>query len=452
MSDAVERLAARGMQRLETGDPVLHRLLSREYERQAGSLSMVAASSVADLSVLACEGTALTNTTAEGYPGARFHAGCEVADEIEQLAVERARQAFAARYANVQPHSGTSANQIVMFSLLDPGDTVLGLELDAGGHLSHGARASISGKQFDAVGYGLDAEGWIDYEQVRALAMSRRPKLLICGASSYPRRIDFRRFREIADEAGAYLLADISHVAGLVAAGEHPSPIDEAHFTTTSTYKQLFGPRGGLILMGRDHDAPAPNGEGTLAGMLQKAVFPLFQGTPNLGAVAAKARALHLVSTPRFRELAARIVGDARALAGHLLDRGYRVLSGGSDNHIVLVDVQQRGMSGLVAERALEECGILVNRNRIPGDRRPASVASGMRLGTNTLAFRGMRADEMASCAGLLDRCLSAVAALGDRDYSLDAAARTLVRQEVRRLCERFPLYDDPHLLRTAVA
>jgi glycine hydroxymethyltransferase len=355
-----------------------------------------------------------------------------VVDQVERIAIERACRAFGARYANVQPHSGTSANQIVMFGLLRPGDTVLGLALDAGGHLSHGSKASVSGVYFHGVGYGVDAGGRIDIDEVRRLAREHRPRLIVAGASAYPRTVDFRAFREVADEAGAYLLADISHVAGLVAAGEHPSPIDHAHFTTTSTYKQLFGPRGGLVLMGRDHDAPAPDGRGTLSGLVQ--------GTPNLAAVAAKASALAWVASPEFRHVARRITAGARAFAAALKGRGYTLVSGGTDNHIVLVDVSTRGLTGVVAERALEECGIVVNKNRIPGDRRNALVTSGVRFGTNSLALRGIGPAEMAHCAALVDMVLCAVHPRGEKEYELAPAIAARVRDNVRRLCADFPL------------
>jgi glycine hydroxymethyltransferase len=390
--------------------------------------------------VLACQGSSLLNTTTEGYPGARYHGGCGVVDQVERIAIERARHAFGARYANVQPHSGTSANQIVMFSLLRPGETVLGLALDAGGHLSHGSRASVSGRWFNAVAYGVDGGGRIDMDEVRRLALEHRPRLIVAGASAYPRRVDFRAFRAVADEVGAWLLADISHIAGLVAAGEHPSPIDHAHFTTTSTYKQLFGPRGGLIMMGRDHGAPAPDGRGTLSDVIQRAAFPFFQGTPDLAAVAAKASALARVASPEFRELARRITGGARALAAALQARGYTLVSGGTDNHMVLVDVSPRGLTGTIAERALEECGIVVNKNRIPGDPRGALVTSGVRFGTNSLALRGMGSGEMPHCAALVDTVLSAVRPLGEKEYELSPAVADRVRREVRGLCAGFPL------------
>lgn len=431
-----------GLERLAVHDPVLLELLAQEHLRQTGTLSMVASSSVADPSVLACEGLSLGNLTTEGYPGRRYHAGCEVADRVETLAVERARHVFGARYANVQPHSGSSANQVVMFGLLAPGDCILGLDLDSGGHLTHGSPANVSGRYFRAETYGLDARGLIDYDQVREQALRHRPRLLICGASAYPRRIDFARFRAIADEAGALLLADISHIAGLVAGGCHPSPVDHAHFTTTSTYKQLFGPRGGLVLCGRDADTPLPGSTRSLADAVQRALFPLVQGTPNLAAVAAKARALAWVATPGFAQLARRIVENAQALAAGLQQRGWRVLTGGTDNHIVLFDVADRGLTGRVAEAALEACGIVVNKNRIPNDRHSPLVTSGVRLGTNALAQRGMPPSAMAECVELIESVLCHVQVLGPTEWRLDPARQRRVREAVHELCRRYPL---PH-------
>lgn len=432
--------AQQGIKLLYRDDPALYECLDQEYRRQNNTLAMIAASSIADPSVLACESMVAGNVTTEGYPGARFHAGCRFVDEIERLAIERAKAAFQARYANVQPHSGTSANEILMFKLLKPGDTILGLELNSGGHLTHGAKASVSGQYFNAIGYGLSQEGLIDYDQVYRLAQEFKPKLIISGASAYPRIIDFKRFREIADEVGAFLLADISHIAGLVVAGEHPSPIDHAHFTTTSTYKQLYGPRGGLILMGRDYEAPSPSGKRTLSEMVQRAVFPFFQGTPSMNVIAAKARALARVATPEFKSLAKRIVADANVLARCFANKGYRVLTGGSDNHIVLIDVLSSGVTGVIAERALEECNIIVNKNRIPGDKKSALVTSGMRLGTNSLALRGMGRTEMPRCADLIHQVLSSVKVFGERDYELDKAVVESVQADVRQLCRCFPI------------
>lgn len=443
--DGVAALGQRGLEMLSREDPGLHALLEREYRRQGETLMMIAAASLAPPSVLACEGMPTVSVTTEGYPGARFHAGCGVVDEIERLAIERAKAAFGARYANVQPHSGSSANAILTCSLLKPGDTLMGMEISAGGHLTHGARASMSGQFFRSIGYGVDEAGRIDYGQVERLAREHRPRLIICGASAYPRTIDFRRFRQIADEVGALLLADISHIAGLVVAGEHPSPIDHAHFTTTSTYKQLGGPRGGLILMGRDADALAPDGRRTLVDVIQRGVFPFFQGTPNLAAVTAKARALALVALPEFRGLARRIVADAQALAAWFASHGYRLVTGGTDNHMVLIDLwTSRGITGVVAERALEQCDVVINKNAIAGDSKSVHVTSGVRLGTNVLAQRGMGPAEMNDCADLVHRILGAVQMRGEREFDLAAGPAAAFRAEVRALCRRFPIPDYP--------
>lgn len=439
-------LLGRAGEFLQEHDPALSDLLWREYQRQVNSLYMVAASSMADPSVLACGAMATTNLTTEGYPGVRYHAGCRYADEIEQLAIDRAKAAFKAQYANVQPHSGTSANQIVLFSLLKPGDTILGMAMDAGGHLTHGAKASVTGQYFNSVSYPLKPDGWIDVEQVRELALKHRPRLIICGASSYPRIIEFERFRAIADEVKAYLLADISHIAGLVIAGEHPSPIDHAHFTTMSTYKQLFGARGGMILIGKEHETLGLDGRRTLAQLMQRAVFPFFQGTPDLSSIAAKAAMLRRCTTTEFKALARRIVRNAKALANGLLDRNYKVLTEGTDNHMVLVDVRGKGLTGLIAQKALEACNIIVNKNRIPGDNSDATITSGIRLGTNTLALREMDIDAMYQCAALIDEVFSAVSVINDREYVLEQRVKESVCAAVQRLCDDFPVPHYPSL------
>ncbi|MEU7104422.1 serine hydroxymethyltransferase [Streptomyces sp. NPDC046215] len=439
-SSPLASYAQLGIRQLREEDPELYDLLEREHRRQSETLAMIAAASVAPPSVTACEGTVLGNVTTEGYPGARFHAGCEVVDEVERLAVRRAEAAFGAQYANVQPHSGSTANQAVLFSLLEPGDVLLGMELSAGGHLTHGSRASVSGRYFTSVGYGTDASGLIDFAEVERLAREHRPKLIVCGASAYPRTIDFARFRAVADEVGAVLLADISHISGLVVAGLHPSPIDLAHVTTTSTYKQLYGPRGGLILMGKDAGTRVPGSRRTFAETLQSAVFPFVQGTPQLQAIAAKGRALALAAEPAFKELAGRVLDGAATLAAALAAAGYHVLTGGTDNHMVLVDVSRRGLTGIIAEQALESCGIIVNKNKIPGDPHGPGVTSGLRLGTNLLAARGMEEDAVRRCAALVDRVLSAVRATGTREWHLDAAVRAAVRAEVAELCALHPL------------
>ncbi|MBB1151748.1 MULTISPECIES: serine hydroxymethyltransferase [Amycolatopsis] len=431
-------LARAGIDGLRTTDPDLYRMLEAEYRRQTDTLVMVASCSVVDPSVLVCSASPAVNVTAEGYPGRRFHAGCAQVDEIEQLAIDRACALFGARYANVQSHSASVANEAVLAALMRPGDPLLGMELRQGGHLTHGAPASMSGQLYDAHGYGLGPDGGIDYDQVRSIAHQVRPKVIVCGATAYPRAVDFRRFREIADEVDAMLIADISHIAGLVAAGRHQNPIDHAHLTTTCTHKQLFGPRGALILSGRDWDRPV--GGTTLAARIQRAIFPLFQGAPAVNTIAAKACALGRCATPAFAELAGRIADDARALADAFGRLGYTVVSGGTDNHIVLLDLTPLGISGLVAEKALESAGIIVNKNHIPADPRPSAVTSGLRIGTNTLAARGARPADMSRCAGLADRVLRAVQPVDDRDHVLDPCIRAEVNAEVVELCRAWPL------------
>jgi len=425
---------------LHDEDRELYDLLEDEYERQSEVLTMVAASSIAHPSALICESMAQMNVTAEGYPGARFHAGCRVIDKIEQLAIDRAKHAFKAQYANVQVHSATTANQIVMCSVMQAGDTLLGMDLNCGGHLTHGAKPSISGQYFDAVGYGINDSGDIEYDHIQALAEERRPKLIICGTTAYPRFIDFKRFREIADSVGAYLLADITHIAGLVVAGLHPSPIDHAHFTTTCTHKQLFGVRGGLILIGKEHETLTADGKFTLAQLMQKGVFPFFQGAPNLNQISAKARGFDLVLKPEFREMAKRITGNAKALAKWFVENGYLVVTGGTDNHLVVVDVLSKGITGFVAEKALEECNIVVNKNRIPGDQKSAFVTSGIRIGANSMAMKGMESDLMPKCGDLIHRVLSNTKAIDDRKYEIAAGVKESVQLEVRELCKAYPI------------
>ncbi|MEW1616138.1 MULTISPECIES: serine hydroxymethyltransferase [unclassified Streptomyces] len=428
------------MESLGRTDPELAEMLDAEVAQQRSTLAMVASASIAHPSVLAAGGAALSNVTAEGYPGARYHPGATQFDRVERLAVSRAKQLFGAQYANVQPHSCSSANVAVLAALVPPGGTLLALDLDAGGHLTHGSSASVTGRHFSAVHYGLDTTGRIDFGQVEALAQEHRPKVLIAGASAYPRTLDFPRFREIADSVGAFLVADISHIAGLVATGEHPSPIDVAHVTTMSTYKQLGGPRGGLILIGREHRAPGPDGATPLFRLMQRAVFPQFQGTPSPASIAAKARAFAVASGLEFFRTTQLIVDDARRLAEELSGLGHRVLTGGTDNHMILTDVTVHGLTGVIAERALEHCAILANRNRIPGDRKPPLVTSGLRLGTNILAQRGMGPDLMKECAHLLHAVLSATTAVNDTEFRIDPLVAEEVRSAVEELCAHHPL------------
>ena len=439
-TDPMRELCERGLDRLSADDPELYGVLTTEHQRQASTLSLVASSSVVDPRVLASQASIAVNVTAEGYPGQRYHAGCQVVDEIERLAVDRAKRAFGARYVNVQPHSATTANYAVLSALLRPGETLLGMALDQGGHLTHGSPAGFAGRHYRCLGYGLRPDGLIDYEQVARLAADYRPRVIVCGATAYPRTVDFERFRRIADSVGAYLLADISHTAGLVVAGLHPSPVDHAHVTTTCTHKQLFGPRGGLIMCGRDYAGPAPRGGGTLADFLQRTVFPFYQGAPVLNAIAGKAVALGLAATPGFALLAARIARIASGLAARLVELGHHVVSGGTDNHIVLLDVSALGLTGVIAERALQDCDIVVNRNRVPGDRTPARVTGGIRIGLNSAARRGLSGPQAVLCAELIDQVLRSVHPVGDRDYRLPAPVREAVRARVAELCAAFPV------------
>ncbi|MFI0480788.1 serine hydroxymethyltransferase [Actinomadura sp. 9N215] len=438
MTTLLEEFARTGVARLWAEDADLAELLAAEYRRQRDELCLVASSSVAHPSVLAAQATVADNLTTEGYPGRRYHGGCAYADEIERLAVLRCRALFGARYANVQPYSGSMANNVVLFSLLAPGDTVLSLDLAAGGHLSHGARAAASGKFFRVVPYGVGPDGHIDYASVRALAERERPRIVIAGASSYPRTIDFDRFREIADAVDALLLADISHISGLVATGLHPSPIDAAHVTTTSTYKQLGGPRGGLILSGRDHERPVGHRGTPLGAAIDHAVFPFFQGTPSIGSIAAKARALALAAEPEFARWTRRVAATAQELARGLAERGLTLVTGGTDNHIVLVDLTATGVTGAAAQTALERCGIVVNKNMIPGDRRPPLLSSGLRLGTNVTALRGIAGPDVAECADLVADVVTALSAGGGGTLAPDV--RATVAQRVATLTKRFPI------------
>jgi len=442
MSEPIlSRFARNAVDMLSDEDPVLYRLIEQEYQRQTVSLAMVASCSNTHPSVLACEGTFTSNVTAEGYPGARFHAGCEFVDQFEQLAIDRAKEAFGAQYVNVQPHTASTANQIVTSRLVNPGETLMGMSLDAGGHLSHGAKVNISGAFYNAVGYNLDKNGFIDYAQVASLAREHRPKLIICGTTAYPRIIDWQKFRDIADEVGAYLLADITHIAGLVIAGEHPSPIDIAHITTTCTHKQLYGPRGGLIMMGKDHELPSPKGKGTLTSLMQSGLFPFTQGAPIINSIVAKARALDRANKPEFKALAKRIVNLSRALASSMVEEGITVVSGGSDNHIILANTMESfGVTGIVAEKALEQCNVIINKNWIPGDTLSPFVTSGIRIGTNSMAARGLDESTMGQCASLISRILKDIDVQSDKTFTLDKVKRDEFRAEVKKIAMRFPI------------
>jgi glycine hydroxymethyltransferase len=411
---------------LKAVDPEVYQAIADERARQNQGLELIASENFVSRAVLEATGSVLTNKYAEGYPGRRYYGGCEFVDVVERLAIERAKALFGAAHVNVQPHSGTSANMAVYFAVLKPGDKLMGMDLSAGGHLTHGHRLSYSGRDFQVVSYGVDRETErIDYDEVERIALTERPQLIVCGASAYSRTIDFARFRAIADRAGALLMADIAHIAGLVAAGLHPSPVPHCHFVTTTTHKTLRGPRAGMVMC-----------EETYAKEIDRAVFPGIQGGPLMHVIAAKAVALKEADSEAFRAYQRQIVANARALAGSLIARGHRVVSGGTDNHVFLLDVAAAGLTGKVAEKALEAAGITVNKNTIPFDPNPPLVASGIRIGTPALTSRDMREPEMERVGDLIARVLAAPPGSDAPDV---AAA---VRAEVRELAERFPLYD----------
>ncbi len=419
-------------------DPLVFDLIRQELNRQRDHLEMIASENFTSPAVLAAQGSVLTNKYAEGLPGKRYYGGCEFIDQIEQLAIDRAKQLFGAAHANVQPHSGAQANFAVFLALLQPGDTILGMDLSHGGHLTHGSPVNVSGKWFKVVHYGVDRETeQIDFNQVRDLARQHRPKLIICGYSAYPRVIDFAAFRSIADEVGAYLLADIAHIAGLVATGHHPNPVPICDVVTTTTHKTLRGPRGGLILT-RDPE---------LGKKLDKAVFPGSQGGPLEHVIAAKAVAFGEALQPSFSQYSAQVIANAQALAQSLQNRGIRLVSGGTDNHLVLLDLRSvsavleaKGaadpvMTGKRADRLMEDIHITANKNTIPFDPQPPFVASGLRLGSPALTTRGLGPEEFAQIGDLIADCLF---------HPEEPEVLAACREQVAHLCRRFPLY--PHL------
>jgi len=409
---------------LRATDPEIHQVLADERRRQNEGLELIASENFVSQAVLQAAGSVLTNKYAEGYPGRRYYGGCQFVDVAETLAIERAKALFGAEHANVQPHSGTSANMAVYFGFLRPGDRLMGMDLSSGGHLTHGHRLSYSGRDFEVVSYGVDRDSErIDYDVVERQAVAERPKLIICGASAYSRVIDFERFRAIADAAGALLMADIAHIAGLVVAGLHPSPVPWCDFVTTTTHKTLRGPRAGLVLCREEH-----------AKDLDRAVFPGLQGGPLMHVIAAKAVALKEAEGEGFRQYQRQIVANARRLAERLAGHGFRIVSGGTDNHVFLVDVAAAGLTGKVAEQALQAAEITVNKNTIPYDRNPPMVASGIRVGTPALTTRGMGEGEMDTVGDLIAEVLRAPD---------DEAVHGAVRARVRELTAGFPLYPE---------
>jgi glycine hydroxymethyltransferase len=412
----------RTLSHLQAVDPEIAHALSEERRRQDEGLELIASENFVSLAVLEAAGSVLTNKYAEGYPGRRYYGGCEFVDVAESLAIARAREIFGAEHVNVQPHSGAQANMAVYMAVLKPGDTILGMNLAHGGHLTHGHPLNFSGKYFTVIPYGVRQDDErLDYDALARLAREHRPKLIVVGASAYPRQIDFARIRAAADEAGALVMTDMAHIAGLVAAGEHPNPVPHSDFVTTTTHKTLRGPRGGMVLC-----------RAAFAKDLDRAVFPGVQGGPLMHIIAAKAVCFKEALAPEFRHYQQQIVKNAARLAAGLASAGFRLVSGGTDNHLMLVDVVSKGLTGKIAEGALDRAGITVNKNTIPYDRHPPLVASGIRVGTPAVTSRGMREAEMDRIASLIARVLAAP----DDERVLQA-----VRADVLTLCRSFPLY-----------
>src|SRR5687767_6726917 len=415
-----------GRLNLQNADPKIAELVKLEQQRQASTLELIASENHVSAAVMEAAGTVLTNKYAEGYPGARYYGGCGYYDQIENIAIDRAKQLFGARFANVQPHSGANANLAAFMSLMQPGDNFLGINLSSGGHLTHGMKLNASAIFYKPDFYELDPRTeTIDFNSVRAKAKELRPKVIVCGYSAYPRTIDFAQFRAIADEVGALLMADVAHIAGLIVGGAHPSPFPHAHVVTTTTHKTLRGPRGGLILTNDDE----------LAKAINRSVFPGSQGGPLMHIIAAKAVAFAEALRPEFKGYAQQIVKNAKALAGALQQKGYRLQSGGTENHLMLVDLRARNaaFTGADAEKALESAGMITNKNAIFNDPRPPKVTSGLRLGTPAVTTRGLKEKDLVTVADFLDRALAA------KD---DAGALAKIRDEVAAFCKAFPM---PH-------
>jgi len=407
---------------LKVIDPEVYEAIQKEIERERRNIVLIASENYASPSVLEVQGSAFTNKYAEGYPGKRYYGGCEYADVVETLAIERAKQLFGAEHVNVQPHSGSQANMAVFFAVLKPGDTILSMSLSHGGHLSHGASVNFSGIFYKRVAYGINKNtGYIDHKEVRRLALAHKPKMILVGASAYSRSIDFKIFSDIAKEVGAYLMADIAHIAGLIAAGLHPSPIPHADFVTSTTHKTLRGPRGGLIMCKAEY-----------ARVIDKMIFPGIQGGPLVHVIAAKAVALKEALSPAFRDYQSSVIRNAKSLVEELLKKGFRIISGGTDNHMMLIDLTNKGVTGRDAEEALGKAGITVNKNVIPYDERPPTITSGIRLGTPCVTTRKMTETEMVEIADIIALVI---------EKSEDAERLNSLSKRVQSLCDRFPIY-----------
>lgn len=412
------------MNDLNTVDPEVSKAIDQELNRQRNKLELIASENIVSKAVMAVQGSVLTNKYAEGYPGKRYYGGCEYVDVVEQLAIDRAKELFGAGYANVQPHSGAQANMAVFFALLTPGDTVMGMNLTDGGHLTHGSPVNMSGKYFKIVPYGVSEKTeMLDYDEIQRIANECKPKLIVAGASAYARTIDFQRMAEIAHSVGAYLMVDMAHIAGLVAAGLHPSPVPYADVVTTTTHKTLRGPRGGLILC-KDEE---------FGKQFNKAIFPGIQGGPLMHVIAAKAVALKEALSPEFKAYAQQIVKNAKALADTLQADGFRIVSGGTDNHLMLVDLTSKNITGKLAQNLLDEVGITANKNTIPFEKLSPFVTSGIRLGSPALTTRGFKEEDMVEVANIIALVL---------DNPEDEGARKEASQRVAALCAKYPLYE----------
>ena len=402
---------------LEVVDKEIFDAIQKEHKRQNEKIELIASENFASKAVMEAMGSVFTNKYAEGYPGKRYYGGCQNVDVAENLARDRAKEIFGTEHANVQPHSGAQANMSVYFTVLNPGDTILGMNLSHGGHLTHGSPVNFSGKMYNIVPYGVNENGYIDYDEVEKIALECKPKIIVAGASAYPRTIDFKRFREIADKVSAYLMVDMAHIAGLVAAGLHPSPVPYADFVTTTTHKTLRGPRGGMILCKEKY-----------AKDLDKSVFPGVQGGPLMHVIAGKAVCFKEALTPEFKEYQNQIVKNAKVLAKELMNRGFKLVSGGTDNHLMLVDLTNKGVTGKDAEAMLDEVGITVNKNTIPFDKQKPNIASGIRIGTPAMTTRGMKEEEMKTIAELIDR-------------TIKGEDKEKIKADVLKLTSRFPIY-----------
>ena len=426
---------------LQTSDPELYNILVNEVSREDTTLELIASENFVSYPVLEMAGGVMTNKYAEGYPGKRYYGGCEFVDEAENLARDRANQLFGVEYSNVQPHSGSQANMAALMTFIDVGDTILGLDLAHGGHLTHGSKVNFSGNLYHSVSYQVEKEtGRVDFDQVLSLAREHRPKLIICGGSAYPRFIEFEDFKEIAEDVSAFLMADIAHPSGLVATGLHPSPVPYCDVITTTTHKTLRGPRGGMIMLGKDSGnpweivAPKSGRLKNISELLDSAVMPGIQGGPLMHIIAAKAVAFGEALQPEFTVYTQQVVDNAKAMANEFLSRDYKLVSGGTDTHVILIDLRNKAITGKVAENALEKAGITVNKNMVPFDERSPFITSGIRIGTPAITTRGMSQDDMVKIVALID-------AIIEKPDDEDNIVR--VKAEVKDLCASFPLYSD---------